>query len=104
MAAPSVSLLYASGLAHTVVGLWDLVELALQLTLLLPSSYFVPGGDGKRSAGQFTPSYQQQGKNLNVGFVLIMSFVSSQLDTQRPLHCGWEKEKEKRKKVHNFFF
>lgn len=56
MAAPSVSLFYASVLAHTVVGPWDLVELALQLTLLLPSRYFVPGGDGKRSAGQFTPS------------------------------------------------
>lgn len=62
MAAPSVSLLYASVLAYTVVGLWDLVELALQLTLLLPSSYFVPGGDGERSAGQFTPKLSAAGQ------------------------------------------
>lgn len=36
MAAPSVSLLYASVLAHTVVNPWNLVELALQLALMLP--------------------------------------------------------------------
>jgi hypothetical protein len=71
MAAPSVSLLYASVLAHTVVNPWNLVELALQLALMLPPGHFVPGGDGEWSAGQLTRSsgvsdWQQQGKNLNV--------------------------------------
>lgn len=58
MAVSSLSLLYASVLAHTVVGPWNLVELALQLGLLLPLLYFDLGRDGKGSAGQFTPSHQ----------------------------------------------
>lgn len=68
MAAPSVSLLYANGLAHTVVGPWTLVQLALLLVLLLPS-VFDPGRDGKGvlvSLLHVIGVWEQQGKNLNV--------------------------------------
>lgn len=60
MAAPSVSLLYGNVLAHSVVGPWNLVELALQLVLLLPPTLF---WSGKRWKGECWSVYPKSGSS-----------------------------------------